>query len=311
MKPLCFVLMPFGVKSDGNGQTIDFNTVYNSIFVPAIEKAGFKSIRADEEGVGGSIHKPMFERLMICDYALADLTTNNANVFYELGIRHAFRPHSTVITFNAGSVLPFDVAPLRGLPYQLNSPDQAIAALSERLIDARASRDDSPIYQLVDNIPRIKVNASSAEVFFERIELCKGYRERLTRARALGEARGRAEILTIKAELGDLATVEPELIVDMFKSLRSVGAYADMLALYDDMPVSLKPNRYLKEQYAAQLNRLAGSDNTRRGEAERILLDIIRELGPSSETNGLLGRIYKDLFEEAQNANKTAVARDI
>ena len=41
---------------------------------------------------GGIIHKPMFERLILCDYAVADLTTANANVFYELGIRHAVAP---------------------------------------------------------------------------------------------------------------------------------------------------------------------------------------------------------------------------
>jgi hypothetical protein len=309
MKPLCFVLMPFGVKPDGSGQTINFDTVYNSIFVPAIENAGLEPIRADEEGVGGSIHKPMFERLMICDYALADLTTSNANVFYELGIRHAFRPRSTIITFHAGSVLPFDVAPLRGMPYRMDNVDQAIAGLSGRLIDARAPHDDSPIYQLVDNIPRFTIDGSSAEVFVERIALCKGYRERLTRARSLGEERGRTEILAIKAELGDLTMAEPELVVDMFKSLRSVGAYADMLALYNEMPASLKSNRFLKEQYAAQLNRLSAGDPTRRSEAERILLDIVREQGPSAETNGLLGRVYKDFFEEAQSANKAAVAK--
>src|SRR5947208_13155732 len=43
------------------------------------------------------IHKPMFERLVLCEYAVADLTTANANVFYELGVRHAIRPRSTVL----------------------------------------------------------------------------------------------------------------------------------------------------------------------------------------------------------------------
>jgi hypothetical protein len=52
-------------------------------------------IRADEEMAGGIIHKPMFERLMLCDYAVADLTTANPNVFYELGIRHAIQPATT------------------------------------------------------------------------------------------------------------------------------------------------------------------------------------------------------------------------
>ena len=82
---------------------------------------------------GGIIHKPMFERLILCDYAVADLTTANANVFYELGVRHAVRkPWSTLLLFaEGGSQLPFDVAPLRALPYQLTpggTPDEPGAA---------------------------------------------------------------------------------------------------------------------------------------------------------------------------------------
>src|SRR5581483_10329153 len=112
---------------------------------PAIDQAGLDPIRADEEGIGGSIHKPMFERLMMCEYAVADLTTGNANVFYELGIRHAFRPRSTTIIFHEGSVLPFDVAPLSGIPYRIDDPERAVAALKERLLKSKTPTDDSPI----------------------------------------------------------------------------------------------------------------------------------------------------------------------
>ena len=88
-KPLCFVLMPFGRKKDPTGRPdIDFNRVYDEGVRPAIEDAGLMPVRADREKTGGIIHKPMFERLMLCEYAVADLTTANANVFYELGVRH-------------------------------------------------------------------------------------------------------------------------------------------------------------------------------------------------------------------------------
>jgi hypothetical protein len=60
--------------------------------VPSVVIAGLQPLRADEEVTGGIIHKPMFERLILCEYAVADLTTANANVFYELGVRHAVRP---------------------------------------------------------------------------------------------------------------------------------------------------------------------------------------------------------------------------
>ncbi len=116
-RQLCFVLMPFGKKTDAAGNIVDFDTVYAELIRPAIEESGLESLRADEEIAGGIIHKPMFERLILCQYAVADLTTANANVFYELGVRHAVRPWSTVLLFSkGGSQLPFDVAPLRAMP---------------------------------------------------------------------------------------------------------------------------------------------------------------------------------------------------
>src|SRR5918996_979199 len=118
-RPLCFVLMPFGKKPDTAGSIIDFDAVYKDLISLAISEADLDPLRADEEMTGGIIHKPMFERLILCEYAVADLTTANANVFYELGIRHAIRPWSTVLIFAEGGRLPFDVAPLRAIPYKL------------------------------------------------------------------------------------------------------------------------------------------------------------------------------------------------
>jgi hypothetical protein len=102
---LCFVLMPFGQKPDAGGAVIDFDAVYRDVIAPAIRDAAMEPLRADEEVTGGIIHKAMFERLILCEYAVADLTTANANVFYELGVRHAVRPSSTVALFAKGSRL--------------------------------------------------------------------------------------------------------------------------------------------------------------------------------------------------------------
>src|SRR5918995_6846848 len=150
-RPLCFVLMPFGKKPDGTGRTVDFDAVYEEVIASAIEAAGMQPLRADEEMGGGMIHKQMFERLILCEYAVADLTTANANVFYELGIRHAARPWSTVLLFAEQSRLPFDVAPLRALPYRLScggSPadiENTRAVVEDRLREARKAITDSPI----------------------------------------------------------------------------------------------------------------------------------------------------------------------
>src|SRR5215467_10292852 len=164
-RPLCFVLMPFGRKPDAAGRMVDFDRVYQDLIAPAIEEADLEPLRADEEMSGGIIHKPMFERLVLCEYAVADLTTANANVFYELGVRHAVRPWSTVLLFAKESgQLPFDVAPLRAMPYQLTREGKAAdtattkTELIKRLKEAKEAQNsaiDSPIFQLVEGFPEI------------------------------------------------------------------------------------------------------------------------------------------------------------
>ena len=161
LRPLCFVLMPFGRKPSPTPPPIeiDFDAVYQTLIVPAIEQAAMTPLCADAEMIGGLIHRPMYERLLICDFAIADLTTANANVFYELGIRHAVRPWSTVLLFAEGTRLPFDVAPLRGLRYGLTETglprdvSPTIVSLAASLAEARKAAYDSPLFQTLPGSP--------------------------------------------------------------------------------------------------------------------------------------------------------------
>jgi len=170
-KPFCFVLMPFGRKSDAGGREIDFDKEYEDLIKQSIENTGMQPVRADEEMAGGIIHKPMYERLIICDYAVVDLTTANANVYYELGVRHAVRPGSTTLIFAEDTRLPFDVGPLRGMPYSLDASGRPAnsAVESESLIRlltvAKQPNTDSPIFQLVDGMAEQKIDREKTDVF--------------------------------------------------------------------------------------------------------------------------------------------------
>jgi hypothetical protein len=190
-KPLCFVLMPFGMKSGSGGAVIDFDAVYNELIKPAVEAAGLVSLRADEEQAGGIIHKPMFERLILCEYAVADLTTANANVFYELGVRHAVKPATTILLFAAdGTRLPFDLAPMRALSYRLDPDGKPAAPQADRdklaqLLDAaQAGAVDSPVYQLVEGFPDIQ--HIETDVFRQRVEYSATLKDELMGARKQG-----------------------------------------------------------------------------------------------------------------------------
>jgi hypothetical protein len=142
-KPICFILMPFGRKIDAaSGLTIDFDEIYEEGIRPGIEAAGIEPIRADEERTGGIIHKAMFERLILCDYAVADLTTGNANVFYELGVRHAARPATTLAIFATDQKIPFDLNFLRALPYRLGEGGRGGRGAAAR-VDPAAARSQA------------------------------------------------------------------------------------------------------------------------------------------------------------------------
>jgi hypothetical protein len=312
MKPLCFVLMPFGRKTDASGRLVDFDAVYAQIIAPAVEAAGLEAIRADEEKVGGTIHKPMFERLMLCAYAVADLTGANANVYYELGIRHATRPSTTVIVFAEGTTLPFDLALVRGLNYRLDSSGKPATAewCSQKLTEAlthtmqaqHRETVDSPLFQLVEGMTAVQVDHNKTDIFRHVAEYSKDYKERLAAAREGGLDAVKA--IAASPDLQDLSHVESAVIIDMFLAFRDVRGYQDMVDLYARMPKPLQQARMVQEQYGFALNRLGKS-----ADAERVLKGVIDRSGASSETNGLLGRVYKDRYDAAKAAGDSLRSR--
>ncbi len=309
--PLCFVLMPFGRKPTASGVMVDFDAVYADLIVPAVEKAGFEPLRADEEMAGGIIHKPMFERLILCSYAIADLTTANANVFYELGVRHAIKSASTALIFaNGTGPLPFDVGLLRGMPYALGAdgkPSNAAAdsdALHLRLVAARALLTDSPLFQLVDGFPDIQ--HLKTDVFRERVDYSHSMRKRLAWARTENLDAVRAIEQELTRPAGNLADVDAGILIDLFLSYRALKGWTDMIALVSNMPRHLAATVMVQEQLGLALNRAGQGD-----QAERVLTELIANRGPSSETCGILGRVYKDRWEAAAKAGQTAQARGL
>ena len=65
--------------------------------------------RADSPSTSGIITDEMFRDILCSRIVLADITGVNPNVFYELGVRHALRPTSTVVIKETHVDIPFDV----------------------------------------------------------------------------------------------------------------------------------------------------------------------------------------------------------
>ena len=318
MRPLCFALMPFGRKPNPTPPPleIDFDAVYEALIVSAINKAGMTPLRADAEMIGGLIHRPMYERLLFCDFAVADLTTANANVFYELGIRHAVRPWSTVLLSAEGTRLPFDVAPLRGLRYQMTGTgvprdaDGFITSLSARLEEARNAACDSPLFQTLPGFAPPDLGKLSAQSFYDQVQNTAEFKEELASVIDNDQAADAAKAETlgeIEAKLGDISRQDSSLLVSLFYAYRSVSAFKEMINLVGRMPDYVASLVSVQEQYALALNR-----NGQGAKAERVLIDLIERRGPSSETYGILGRVYKDRWQKAiQEENSQALANGL
>jgi len=298
MKPLCFILMPFGTKTDKKGREIDFNHIYEALIKKAIIACELEPIRADEELLGGTIHKPMYERLVLCDYAIADLTSLNANVFYELGLRHAIKAHTTIPIFAFDADLPFDLKMQRTLPYKLDKDgklldiDNTIKMLVTHLKAAKKAKDvDSPVFQLVEGW-KVTHNLSHerTDTFREQAIYENEVKEKLFKARS----EGKEAVVNMFQELKPLDTKAVGVIIDLFLSLRGVKAFDEMIACYEEMDAPVKKLKIVREQLGFAYNRIGNS-----AKAKQVLEKVIDEHGADPETNGLLGRVSKDLYLEA------------
>ena len=161
----------------------------------------------------------------------------NANVYYELGIRHAMRPWSTVLIFANGVRLPFDLGPVRGLAYHLDRPAMrripsptATSLLSSCGQPAGGHR--LPLFQLLDNLPQPDISRLKTDVFREQGEYSTALRERLAAARRQGVD----AVREISTELGDLQNYESGVLVDLLLSFRAFSAWGDIVALIERMP---------------------------------------------------------------------------
>lgn len=328
--PLCFVVMPFGPKPDpAGGPDIDFNAIYEHALKPAIEESGLEPLRADEERTGGIIHQPMFERLLLCEYAVADLTTANANVFYELGVRHAARPATTLTVFASKQPIPFDVNYLRSLPYALGrnnsfGEEQATAlrqALTARLISLRElSREedaiDSPLFQLVSSWRPPLIAREKTDVFRERVRQDEARKRALAEVRILAKGKDTVKeagtrLANFRERLGPLHEVPAATVIDLMLTYRALSDWSGVIELCEAMPESLQRQILVREQLAFAYNRRAGKSRSEldRRRALEILEEVERQQGSSSETCGLIGRIHKDRWQESLRAHQRIEAQ--
>jgi len=176
-KGTCFVIMGFNKKTDfETGRTLDLDKSYRNMIKPAVEAAGMECVRADEIVHSGLIDVPMYKQLLEADVVVADLSTSNRNAFYELGVRHALRPYTTVVICEDGAKTPaFDINHIVIRQYHHMGEDigfdeamrfraELTKAISDIWEKAPEERRDSPVYEFIDRLtpPSVAKEAANA-----------------------------------------------------------------------------------------------------------------------------------------------------
>jgi hypothetical protein len=143
---LCFVIAPIGDPETDIRKRSD--QILKHLIKPAVKERGYEAQRADEISDPGIITTQIIQHLIDASLVVADLTSRNPNVFYELAIRHAFgKPVIQLI--RKGENVPFDVAAMRTIQVDHQDLDSVEEAKAEiiRQIDAieRGAKSENPV----------------------------------------------------------------------------------------------------------------------------------------------------------------------
>lgn len=140
MAKTCFVVMAIGAQMVG-GSMITEEQLRNRYLIikRALQKAlpTLEVIRADEVPHPGDISSDIFRRIMQSDFVVADITFPNANVYYELGLRHACRLGTILIKEKDTSTAPFDIYGHRYIQYE--NDRRGIVSLSKKISEQIAT----------------------------------------------------------------------------------------------------------------------------------------------------------------------------
>jgi hypothetical protein len=278
--------MGFGEKTDlATGRTLDLDKTYRTIIRKAVEEAGLECIRADDIKHSGLIDVPMYELLLNADIVIADLSTANPNAIYELGVRHALRPHTTIIMAESQLKFPFNLSHIVIRPYEhlgkwidAEHAEKVREELREAIHKLVDQPDvDSPVYRFV---PQLRSwNAGAASIQDE--------------AAALSFAPGAAQPAA--------TTTADSSVAELMAMYREAKADSDWSSAVRSLKrlIEKRPNELFFQQQLA-----LATYKSKKPDPVTALLNargILEKLHPHAttdpETLGLWGAVHKRLFE--------------
>lgn len=284
----CFVVMGFGEKMDLVSQRkLDLDKTYKNIIKPAVEEAGLECIRADDVRHSGVIDAPMYENLLEADVVVADLSTANANAIYELGVRHALKPNTTIIIAESNFKFPFDLSHVAIQSYEhlgvgidfdeVMRMKGQLKELIETIMATPPSRPDSPVYEFLNiNPPTTQTTTASPSA--------------LTASEASG------------TNIADQDSVAFGVLLAEAQAARAANNFATAIALFTRLRELNPTDPYLTQQLALATYKEPQTSSENRIAALNRGKAVLEALQPKrtndAETLGLWGAIHKRLWEE-------------
>ncbi|MDO7173834.1 tetratricopeptide repeat-containing protein [Mariniflexile sp. AS56] len=226
----CFVIIGFGKKpSHANGKLriLDLDETYSVLIKPVFESLGISCYRAIDKNLSGSIDKLMLQEIKNADIALVDISTLNANVMWELGVRHALKPHHTIMICEKEQMgsIPFDVGHFvihqyahseEGIPYKEVERFRAhLTKIIDGVLNQTPRINDSPVFTFlqeelnnslkmnaVSNIEASESNKMSFSELIESAEEAKNKKDFITALKLFSKSKEYAlENMTLKDSL--------------------------------------------------------------------------------------------------------------
>ena len=258
----------------------------------------------------------MFQQLLLAELVVADLTLDNPNVWYEIGVRHALRASGTILTYALRDRLPFDIAGQRMQRYTLvqghldevkNAAEcKALSEMIEATLGDWRGRRSSPVYHQLPNLKEPdwrQLKVGDVNEFWEQLE----------------DWQSRVEIARRKQRPADILVLadEPPNRVLEFEALRKAAkALVQLNRPKYALAVVQQARRLNPEDVELRQIEAIALGRAQRFEEARESLRRLAEQCKDGETAGLLARTWKDewiCFWNTHPARKTepsAAARE-
>jgi hypothetical protein len=305
--PIAFMVMPFDRRPTGRGEVevpteIDFDLLWFRVYRPVLQDLGYRPVRADAD-VGSLIITEMIQRLVLGDLVVADLSLPNANVYYEVGVRHAARKVGCVLAAADWAKPVFDLAQMRHVRFPLADglvgPSAATTARAHLIEGLRPLMDSvSPVFNGVPGYPD-DLDAERFPAFASLADELLEFDADVRTAYLSPKPEQRVRVQEVLARHGHKPAVRQADAMLLLRLLRDLVDWRAVLDYIVTLPPSLAQHPLVMEQECLAMAKSGAPGAALRAAAR--LETMISLHGETSERLGLLGGRYKQLGDEASD----------